>query len=877
MKKKFSVLLLAVLLCAVPVLAVVDGQALDSALKDAREQLKEDYLRRQRVQERMEANYRHQHQRMLGIIKRCNELSMSLYLQKKEYTFDLSYALEQVTSEYNDFNSKRTPYDRIVNDMDVEIDRYARLIESLRRLPPALDSADIRLFPDSLRFHNDSLESHLRMASTTLEQDMENIAKALADSSSAPFFLSTAGQQERDSCLFYASGLLKMYVDSKETIVADSTYYREAYLRLRESYDYAVERYNMLQKEIFLDGQVPVWDIIARPQFYWRIAKQAFNRHYGLSESFRGESVRDLTDKEENAVLLVAVPLLIFQLLGFWLIGILLFWLGFKFIKPLKNLGVPTLRRNMYALLFASGLLIITAGFEDTSVVSARMSFATLGTFLWLLVALVGALLVRLGQDQLKYGLRLYIPTIIMALVVISFRVSFMPNILMNIIFPPVLALILLWQLISCFANGRKADALDSVFCWLSFLFTGIAAAFAFFGYIFIALMILVWWYFQLAAIHTIAAVWHLMVIYKEKRMVRKLAAYDKKIDFVTGPDKKNLMFGATWFYDLIKGVLIPCLGLASLPLCIRYSLGIFNFNDLYKTFYTTPFFKIVNLDGVETFRFSMKSIVILVMLFFIFKYFNTAVHALWQHTQYAAFMRKNNRKTVRTNEINLSLANSIISVLVWFSYIVTVVTVLKIPTGSLSLVAGGLSAGIGLAMKDIINNFIYGIQLMSGRLRVGDWIECDGIRGRVSDINYQSTLVETINGTQVAFLNSTLFSSSFNNLTRGDSYEFLKVVVGVAYGTPVERVREVLERELQQLRTKDKFGREVVEPKYGIVVRFSEFGDSAVEIAVKQYVLVPERIAFIDREKELIYKALNDNGITIPFPQRDIHIISNE
>ena len=190
---------------------------------------------------------------------------------------------------------------------------------------------------------------------------------------------------------------------------------------------------------------------------------------------------------------------------------------------------------------------------------------------------------------------------------------------------------------------------------------------------------------------------------------------------------------------------------------------------------------------------------------------------------------------------------------------------------------AGGLSAGIGLAMKDIINNFIYGIQLMSGRLRVGDWIECDGIRGRVSDINYQSTLVETINGTQVAFLNSTLFSSSFNNLTRGDSYEFLKVVVGVAFGTPVERVREVLERELQQLRTKDKFGREVVEPKYGIVVRFSEFGDSAVEIAVKQYVLVPERIAFIDREKELIYKALNDNGITIPFPQRDIHIISNE
>ena len=243
----------------------------------------------------------------------------------------------------------------------------------------------------------------------------------------------------------------------------------------------------------------------------------------------------------------------------------------------------------------------------------------------------------------------------------------------------------------------------------------------------------------------------------------------------------------------------------------------------------------------------------------------------------YKTFLNKTGRKVVRSNEINLSLGNSIVSVVVWFAYVVIVVLMLRIPTGSLSLVAGGLSAGIGLAMKDVLNNFIYGIQLMSGRLRVGDWIECDGVRGRVSSINYQSTQIETLEGATMSFLNASLFAKNFTNLTRNNSYEFIKIVVGVAYGTDVQRVREILEEAMQVLRTKDAYGRDIVEPRKGIYVVFNEFGDSAVEVAVKQNVLVPERIGYIDRAKEVIYNALNENGIQIPFPQRDIHVVSGE
>ena len=197
-----------------------------------------------------------------------------------------------------------------------------------------------------------------------------------------------------------------------------------------------------------------------------------------------------------------------------------------------------------------------------------------------------------------------------------------------------------------------------------------------------------------------------------------------------------------------------------------------------------------------------------------------------------------------------------------------------KIPTGSLGLIAGGLSAGIGLALKDVINNFIYGIQLMGGRLRVGDWIECDGVRGKVTAINYQCVQAETIEGTEMSFLNSSLFGNNFNNLTRNNSYELTIVTVGVAYGTEIQRVREVLVEGMQKMRTKDQYGREIVDPDYGFNVVVGNMSDSSVDINVKQMVLVAERVAYFDRAKEAIYDALTAAGITIAFPQCDIHLM---
>ena len=873
-KRKLLSILFALLVMAVPAMAVFTGMGLDATLSNLRRELYHDYLQIGKTHQQMESKYEVQHKKMVDIVKKCNDMSLMLYSQKQDYTFDISYALEKVTQEYNNFNKNRTPYDRIVSTLDVEINRYARLIESLRRLPPEL--RDVEVVPDSLAYHNDSLDVHLMQNESLLQQELHEQVEAVL-ALDTPFILSDNGQTDRDSCLLYASELLKMYAETRDMVMADSTHYREAKLRMEESYDYAREYYGLLQDKVFKEGQTPWKTILKHPGEYWREAWRTMGEKYSLifiQDLFVKEEFDYSTDEiANNSQLANSAKLywMIVYLLAFfvlWGLSALLLLPVYRFVKPVKE-KVAKEQKRYLALLLACVLFILLS-YESTEDDILRKSLSILHTFMLLLIAIYTALLVRLDPAKLKYSTRIYLPTIFTALAVISCRVLFVPNAFLNFFFPPLLVVMAVWQLVANLRRSNKADKTDVVIGWISFGVTFAAVIIGLAGYIFLALIVLVWWYFQLAMVLAIACVWNLTLLYKNKRLDKRVSAQKARITYVTGADKERMLFRATWFYDLVREVVHPLLILFSIPACVYWALNIFEFNDLFHTLFEEPFFR----QG--EFRVSVYDLLFLGGMFAVFRYANKAFHSIWQSLKYRRFMRKNKRKTVRNNEVNLALGNSLISVFVWFVYVDLVVITLNIPTDSLGLIAGGLSAGIGLALKDILNNVIYGIQLMGGRLRVGDWIDCDGVRGKVVDINYQTTLVETINSTQVAFLNSSLFGKSFTNLTRNNAYEMTVIGVGVAYGTDVRKLREALEKGLEALKTKDAYGRDIIEPTYGINIRFDDFGDSSVNVVVKQLVLVPEQIEFRYRCRELIYNILAENGITIPFPQRDVHMIDN-
>ncbi len=882
MRKKVLTTVFALCVIYFPLMAIVSGRPMTNMLQELRNELQTALSQRAETQQRFDEDYVQQQQRLVDVIKKSNELSILLYTQNQDMTFDLAFALKKVTDDYENFNKDRRPFDHTIASLNIEIERYARLIEALRRLPPVKPEIEAEILPDSLLYRNDSIDVHMSSEVTPLEKKVIDLASK--DSVSTPFTLDKEGEAYRDSCIHYASELLKMHANNRATVMADSAHYQEAYWRMREAYDYAANCYQGLERYVFAEGQTPFMDILANPSHYWNKTKVDLSGQYDFEELItsleKSETSTDKNDdptkkissKAENAMLVIGCTIELIFLLAFWIVTYTILWLIGRFAKP-KHF-IPKKKLQLFSILVGTILYFLVLGSLWGGDEYFQLGVRHINTFLWLLIAISGSLLLRVKTDQIKQGFKLYSPTILIALTIIICRITFVPDKLMNLLFPPILFLIVLRQLYYCIKSKGKATSIDSTLGWVSLAIYLVAFVFAFMGYTFVALLILVWWYFQLAVLLTILCVSDLLSHYKERWLNKRVNALRESITYVSGDDRESLLFGATWLYDLIKQVIIPTALLLSLPLCVRLSLGIFDFDDLFVKCYYNPFVQMFDKSGFATLTISVRSIIYLLILFFALRYLSKAIHAIWRYGRYAAFMSKHNRTTIRDNEINLSLGNSIISALIWLVFAVVVVYVWKIPTGSLGLVLGGLSAGIGLALKDTINNFIYGIQLMGGRLRVGDWIECDGVRGRVTSINYQCVQAETIEGTEMSFLNSSLFGKNFNNLTRNNSYELTTINVGVAYGTDVKHVREVLVEAMRQISTKDQYSREIIDPKYGVNVVVKDMTDSAIQIAVKQYVLVAERIGFVDRAKEVVYEALRAAGITIAFPQCDVHLI---
>ena len=289
MKKKLLTIAFAILVFSIPLLSVVNGQPISHVLKDLRTELKKSLSQREEKQKQFDRNYEREHKRMVNILTASNELSLLLYTQEQDRTFNLAYALNKVASAYKDFSRNSKPYDRKVHELDVEVDRYARLIEALRRLPPQMEDKPLSVVPDSLLYRNDSLYREFSDMASSLEKEV--IRLAVTDSTASPFILDSEGEIHRDSCILYASELLKMHADNRATLLADSTHYRAAFLRMKEAYDYAQSRYDDLEKYVFADGQTPYLDILSSPGFYWDKVKMDLGKQYNFWDTSDDESV----------------------------------------------------------------------------------------------------------------------------------------------------------------------------------------------------------------------------------------------------------------------------------------------------------------------------------------------------------------------------------------------------------------------------------------------------------------------------------------------------------------------------------------------------------------------------------------------------------
>lgn len=187
----------------------------------------------------------------------------------------------------------------------------------------------------------------------------------------------------------------------------------------------------------------------------------------------------------------------------------------------------------------------------------------------------------------------------------------------------------------------------------------------------------------------------------------------------------------------------------------------------------------------------------------------------------------------------------------------------------ALAAVGAVVMVGIGFGLQNITSNFISGLILLFERpVQEGDFVEVGGVQGRIRAINARSTTVETLDQVSIIVPNSNFISESVTNWTYRDSTVRIHVSVGVSYESDVELVGETL---LQVGRAHPE-----VLPNPKPQIQFLEFGDSSLNFDLLVWIADPPRQYFVISDLNFaIVRAFRARGITIPFPQRDVHVRS--
>lgn len=776
-------MLVLALMIVLPSHAVLKEKNIENTLSLLRLELTNYRTELERQSGLMKAQQEQVMMNMISVMNRSRQNSLMLYSQKNGFIFDLTYACHEATEQYQEFQKNVKPFRQYLNTADVEISRYDSLINELGTM--------------------------------------------------GKYGLSEKAKVDRNVCITLAINIRHTLNDNRVQMRDYIKIYNQTEERLKYLNTYANTRYKDIQQSIFSNRGDNYVSILKN------IGHNVVETSETVTEKYKPQKkVQSDWDSRIMLGLLIilalgtGISLLINFVIIRWIARRLTRYSRFEKYKDWLEEKMTCINLAMSVATFAIILGVVRIIVEQNFII---MASGLLINYTWLMEVILLSIMLRLDGDKIKSGFKLYSPIMVIGFLVIAFRIALVPNALVSLVFPPILAVSIFWQWNAIRKHQQNTEMSDRYYSYASlavFIFSTISS---WVGYTLLAVEILIWWVMQLTCILTITFMQGWLKTYsKNKKM-----------------DEKPIT--QTWIFNFIYKVIMPVLGVLSVMISIYWAADVFNLSDTTWKIFSNYY---INEDG---FRASIITIALAAILYFLFAYLNKTIMALL----YIHF-ENTDHKTAATRFV---MAKNVIQVVVWGIWLLIVLGLFKVNNTWLVVVSGGLSTGIGFAMKDIIENIYYGISLMTGRIKVGDLIECDGIRGSVSSINYTSTMVNTTDGSVIAFQNSQLFTKNYKNLTRNHGYELDVIVIGVAYGSNATQVKALLTETVSKLDCRDK--------KKDVNVVFSNFGADSIDFKVLVWVPVLTRTYADGEIKEAIYNCLNENNIEIPFPQRDIHIIN--
>ena len=642
--------------------------------------------------------------------------------------------------------------------------------------------------------------------------------------------MGTQAQKDRSVCLTLATVIKRTLEEDSQQMQDYIRYYNNTEQRLKHMNDYAQKRYYDIQTSIFVNGGDTYLDILRNLKEKWQNMKEIMARKYTTDETTKH------SDWNMFWIFGLFVAIAFYTILS---IGLNL--LIFRFMpKRFHTTEFLKKRRSIMWATTTITLAIVMGLIQYNSHQNfVIMASGLLVEYLWLLAVILISLLLRVSGSQIRSAFNIYAPLLLIGFAVITFRIILIPSELVSLAFPPILIACLLWQWFCIRRHNKNVPRSDMFYTYVSMMVFIASAGCSWAGYTLLAVQLLIWWIMQLTCILTITCISDYLKMYEEKHEFSKKSVTQ------------------TWLYTLTHQVVLPVLIVCSVMISIYWAAEVFNLSDMCWDIFN---YKFINQENLQV---SVVKLAVVISTWFLFRWISRTVLSLMRlHFE---------TKDPTTAESRAVMGKNVIQLIIWGIWLLTALAYLNISVEWLLAISGGLSTGIGFASKDIIENIYYGASLMAGRIKVGDWIEIDGTMGKVTSISYTSTIIESLYGEIITFQNSQLFTKNYKNLTRNHGYVLAVVPFGVSYGSNLKQVTTLVEDAVNNLHHK------WMDPDKKVKSVVSEMADSSINFKLFVWADAPKKSYVVSDVLKCVYDTLNDHGIQIPFPQRDVHIISEE
>ena len=540
MKKILLVLL--VLVAVLPASAVLKEENMEQTLSVLCEELSETHKEHKERAQRFEQRNK-QFQRTIGRdLELCNNIELMLYSQKEQNVFDLAYACGQATSHYKRVSRTRS-FKQFEQQQDEQIAQYESLVKALNNIP------DYQLKTPQMRATRDSCVS----LAQTIESDIRRTRETMKDN------------------------------HEKRQWVAE---------KAKKLNDYALSMYERIRQSVFVNGGQNYFQILNRWSYNWKNSKEDLNEKYSRSRKAKSEWRGPLIG-------------FLFIFMAVYIVGaLLLSWLIIKLI-PRRFLSNNTYQKFLpkrsciiicgAAAVFGIATFIIS---KITGQNFMMMATTLLSEYAWLIVVIMLSIIIRMNGETVKSGIKLYVPVLLLGFVVFFFRIVFLPSTVVNMIFPILLLVFTIWQLIVNRRHNSNVPRSDMFYSWISFIVMAVSTVMSWMGYTLMSVQVLIWWIMQLTLIQSITVIYDL------------LHSYEKKF-IPSGADVRY-----TWFYDAIYKMVIPLAATISVALSIYWAARVFDLTQWCERIF---FYKFVNQPGVIVL--SLDRILACVAVAFVFNY----------------------------------------------------------------------------------------------------------------------------------------------------------------------------------------------------------------------------------------------------------------